>query len=595
MAENDREEGPDGHYQPWLRNQAGAAQDGVNRPAPLPTKGGQAHHGGQAQDDAPRAREMSADELLARPIFIPAPTPPGPTFGARMGDAVDGLLQWLRRANEKADIPARIARLELGRRFNTAARISGKALGKAASASGEAIGKAASASGEALGKAASASGEALSKAAATSAQALSSGAAKTGEATKSALSAAGRAAERVGDATGPRIKSAAAGARDGLNNGAAKAAELTRKVGEAAPSAMIDPKAGEAPGSQLDRLLAEEEALEAEREAARAAEPHAAPMVPGLPLFAEANSSAPPSRPAEPARPAAPIAKQVQTDNPSPILAESPATKPTITMPDITMPNVKLPTVNLSALSPRNWRMPDGMAAWARYPATWVLGGVALLGLGFSGGLLWNGGDGASVRAYLLEHPEVLPEAMDRLQAREAAANVNRLRAEIERPFSGAWAGAADGDVTLTVFTDYACTFCRASVPDIERLLREDRRLKIVFREMPILSPDSEAAARLALVAAKRGHYMPVHRALFASANPNAAARSAAATRYDVPNDSAALNNAAITRELQDNIALARQLNFDGTPSWVVGDEVMNGAQGYDKLREAIARARAAS
>ena len=149
--------------------------------------------------------------------------------------------------------------------------------------------------------------------------------------------------------------------------------------------------------------------------------------------------------------------------------------------------------------------------------------------------------------------------------------------------------------MTLTVFTDYACTFCRASVPDIERLLREDRRLKIVFREMPILSPDSEAAARLALVAAKRGHYMPVHRALFASANPNAAARSAAATRYDVPNDSAALNTAAITRELQDNIALARQLNFDGTPSWVVGDEVMNGAQGYDKLREAIARARAAS
>ena len=183
---------------------------------------------------------------------------------------------------------------------------------------------------------------------------------------------------------------------------------------------------------------------------------------------------------------------------------------------------------------------------------------------------------------------------MRRLERTRIAEIVERNRERIERPFSGAWAGAADGDVTMTVFTDYACTFCRASLADVDRLLREDRNLKVVFRELPIISPDSEPAARLALAAARRGRYMPMHRALFETGTPDANARRDAAVNLDVANDSAALGDAAITRELESNIALARDLGVNGTPSWVIGDRMLTGAVGYDQLRAAISAARSA-
>ncbi|MFM6853756.1 MAG: DsbA family protein, partial [Sphingopyxis sp.] len=236
--------------------------------------------------------------------------------------------------------------------------------------------------------------------------------------------------------------------------------------------------------------------------------------------------------------------------------------------------------------------------AWISHPATWILGGLALLSGGYTIGSLWGGGGNRAateqiVHDYVMAHPEIIPQAMEKMAADRAAGTINSMRARIERPYSGAWAGAADGDVVLTVFTDYFCTYCRASVPDIDRLLREDRRLKIVFRELPILSADSEPAARLALLAAKSGRYMAMHRALFATGNADRAARSAAADAQGINANVVTMNEAAISRELESNVELARALNFDGTPSWVVGNRTLTGAVGYDALRQAIAAARA--
>jgi protein-disulfide isomerase/uncharacterized membrane protein YgcG len=239
-----------------------------------------------------------------------------------------------------------------------------------------------------------------------------------------------------------------------------------------------------------------------------------------------------------------------------------------------------------------------GGGSWIRHPGTIALGAAALLFGGFAAGQYWTGPgvDHASteqvVHDYLLNHPEILPQAMERLQANRTTEALGRVRDRVIRPFSGAWAGNADGDVTLVMFSDYACTYCRASLPDVERLLREDPRLKIVFREMPILSRDSEAAARLALAAARRGRYMPMHRALFASGRPDEAARRQAAITLDVANDATVLNDADITAELRGNVAMARELGFDGTPAWVVGNRVLSGAVGYDALKQAIAEAR---
>jgi protein-disulfide isomerase len=196
------------------------------------------------------------------------------------------------------------------------------------------------------------------------------------------------------------------------------------------------------------------------------------------------------------------------------------------------------------------------------------------------------------VRDYILAHPEIIPEAMAKMQARETGKLLAGSRAEIETPYPGAWAGAKDGDVTLVEFFDYACGYCRQSVPDVERLLAEDKKLRIVFRELPILGPGSEEAAKMSLVAAKQGRFIDFHRKMYASSRPAAETIAAAQKASGVaPGDVAAPE---IADEVAKNLALARTLNLTGTPSFVVGDQVLNGAVGYDALKKAIAEARAA-
>ena len=195
-----------------------------------------------------------------------------------------------------------------------------------------------------------------------------------------------------------------------------------------------------------------------------------------------------------------------------------------------------------------------------------------------------------SVRDYLLENPEVLPEAMDRLRERESARAVSANRSALETPFAGAWAGAADGDVVLVEFFDYACGYCRKSNSDIDRLLSEDKKLKVVWREWPVLGPDSEAAARASLAAARAGRFKPFYDALFAAGRPSteavAKARAAVGLSGEIP-------AAAADGELQRNFQLARNLEATGTPTFVVGDQILQGAVGYEALRDAIRDARA--
>ena len=90
------------------------------------------------------------------------------------------------------------------------------------------------------------------------------------------------------------------------------------------------------------------------------------------------------------------------------------------------------------------------------------------------------------VHDYILEHPEILPQAMERLQAKRIAATIDEHRPEIETPYANAaWEGAKDADVVVVEFFDYACSFCRASLPDLAKLLKSDPRVKIVYRELP--------------------------------------------------------------------------------------------------------------
>jgi protein-disulfide isomerase len=220
---------------------------------------------------------------------------------------------------------------------------------------------------------------------------------------------------------------------------------------------------------------------------------------------------------------------------------------------------------------------------------------AALLGGLVGGGAVvaWAGpAGGAAVRDYLLAHPEVIPEAMQRLQQREAAGSVTANRAAIVTPFGNAWAGNPQGDVTLVEYYDYNCGYCRASLPLVRELVRRDPKLKIVFRELPILADSSRSAARISLAAAAQGKFNAYHDALFAGGRVTDASIAAAARTAGVDTSKLAALAPRIDAEIARNLETAAKLGVSGTPSWVVGDRVLAGALPIEELERAIAEVR---
>lgn len=232
---------------------------------------------------------------------------------------------------------------------------------------------------------------------------------------------------------------------------------------------------------------------------------------------------------------------------------------------------------------------------------SWIGGALAILlgvTIGAAGVGAWYGfrapdraGTEEIVRDYLLNHGEVIFEAVERARSRQSARAIGGQRTALETPFHSAWAGAADADVVLVQFFDYSCGYCRQSNADVERLLREDPRLKVVWREFPVLGPDSDAAARISLAAARQGRFREFHARMFALGRPTAALLQQAAQQAGVQTEP---ESAETRSELTRNQQMGRTIEAQGTPTFVVGEEVLQGAVGYEALREAIRRTRQA-
>ena len=195
------------------------------------------------------------------------------------------------------------------------------------------------------------------------------------------------------------------------------------------------------------------------------------------------------------------------------------------------------------------------------------------------------------VRKAMLENPTILVETADALRENQFAPVLAANRAALETPFGSSWQGARNGDVTLVEFYDYACGYCKASLPVVARLVKEDPKLRVVYREFPILGPESELAARMALGASKAGRFMAFHDALYEAGRPSQATLAKAAAAAGVP--AAVPSSPEIDGELRNNFQLAQQLGATGTPLFIVGDKVLNGAVGYDALKKAIEDTRA--
>ena len=226
----------------------------------------------------------------------------------------------------------------------------------------------------------------------------------------------------------------------------------------------------------------------------------------------------------------------------------------------------------------------------------WLIPAVALTGVAAGAGAMWAAGGGSDrsrveriVHEYVLDHPEIIPAAMERLQRREQGRAVQAAGDAVTTPYAGAFVGNPDGDVVLVQYYDYNCGYCRASEPVIARLVAEDPGLKVVFRELPVLSASSRDGARASLAAAKANRFKTFHDALYAGGRVTSETIALAAKRAGMalPRDFTEAD-----AEIGRNMRQAGELGINGTPSWVVGDQVFVGAQSVERLKAAIAAAR---
>lgn len=216
--------------------------------------------------------------------------------------------------------------------------------------------------------------------------------------------------------------------------------------------------------------------------------------------------------------------------------------------------------------------------------------GLVVAALGSLGGWLAARATlGPDVRAYVLAHPEILPEAMDNLRRNEDAKQLAGVRGEVERPFPGAVLGNPNGKIVVVEFADYACGYCKKAVADLDVLIAKNPEIKVVMRELPILSPQSADAARMALAAGEQGKYPAFHQAMYAIGKPDPANIEAAARAAGLDLDRARkfIADPRLDAEIERNLNIARQLGFSGTPSWVIGDRLISGAD-TDKVAKAI-------
>lgn len=208
------------------------------------------------------------------------------------------------------------------------------------------------------------------------------------------------------------------------------------------------------------------------------------------------------------------------------------------------------------------------------------------------------------VHDYLLKNPSVIREAMQALDAQDRREQEQRVAAAIKENSSALFAdpdspiaGNAAGDVSVVVFLDYSCGFCRSTLPHLQTIADSDQGVRIVFKEFPILGSQSHHAAIAALAAARQGKYLEFHNSLLTSDSIGDDGIKAISTELGL--DYARLQrdmaDPEIEKELNRNLRLGDALSINGTPAYIIGDQLVPGALDLESLQRFIAIARSKS
>jgi protein-disulfide isomerase len=211
------------------------------------------------------------------------------------------------------------------------------------------------------------------------------------------------------------------------------------------------------------------------------------------------------------------------------------------------------------------------------------------------------------VREYLISHPEVLQDViaeMDKKQASEDAekqhAAVSQNEAEIFNSAHQVTIGNAKGDVTMVEFFDYNCAFCKRALSDMLDLMKADSKLRVVLKEFPVLGEGSKEAAKVAVAARMQDKsggkkYLDFHQKLLGGRGQADKARALAVAKevgFDMGRLEKDMASAEVNTTIEENFKLAEAMGLNGTPSYVIGKDVVVGAVGLDALREKLNIAR---
>jgi protein-disulfide isomerase len=206
------------------------------------------------------------------------------------------------------------------------------------------------------------------------------------------------------------------------------------------------------------------------------------------------------------------------------------------------------------------------------------------------------------VREYLIAHPEIIQDAMAELEKRQSAADAEKHKSAIKQYSQAIFSsprqvvlGNPDGNVTFVEFFDYNCGYCKRAMDDMLTLMKDDPKLKVVLKEFPVLGPGSVEAAQVAVAVRmqdKSGKkYLEFHQKLLTGRGQADKARALAVAK-DIGLDMARLEKDLASPEvkatLQESFKLAEALGLNGTPSYVIGDNVVIGAVGLEALREKV-------
>jgi protein-disulfide isomerase len=208
---------------------------------------------------------------------------------------------------------------------------------------------------------------------------------------------------------------------------------------------------------------------------------------------------------------------------------------------------------------------------------------------------------GAFIKDYLVNNPEVLREAIEALDKHDKeAADAERQKVVATQSsalFSSkyqATVGNPQGSATLVEFFDYNCHFCKGALPDVTKLMKDDPNLKLVLKDYPVLGPGSVEAAKVASAARNQlpgDKFWAFHSKLLATHGPVGKTEALAVARelgLDMDRLAKDMESPEVKSGLSEVMQLADALKIDGTPTFVVGEDVVVGAVGYDQLRDKV-------